>query len=149
MIWLIQQKCNFVSFLGLDQISIAALSSSVQDEYHRAWNHPWSKTLPGCIFIFFAMTGLGMKGSIVKCGSSLANFRGLSVKINVIHTALGTLHAGSGRQLCTFKTPVISPLFLHLLGLEKVDISCRVSWLVHLCVWDRCFQLPQTEVKKK
>lgn len=40
VIWLIQQKCNCVSVPDLDQISIAVLSSSVQDEYNGAWNHP-------------------------------------------------------------------------------------------------------------
>lgn len=81
MIWLIQQKCNCVSVPGLDQISIAVLSSSVQDEYHGAWNHSRSRALPRCIFIAFAMIGLGMKGSIVKCRSSLANFRVYLLKL--------------------------------------------------------------------
>lgn len=79
MVWLIQQKC--VSVPGLDQISIAILSSSVQDEYHGAWNHPRSRALPRSIFIAFAMIGLGMKGSIVKCRSSLANFRVYLLKL--------------------------------------------------------------------
>lgn len=103
-----------------------------------SWNRePQSKAIPGCILIVFFMIGLGMKGSILKCRSSLANFR-VSLLKSMAFTLLWVLVCRVRQGTLHLQDFSDKPLSLWLPGLERVEISSHASWLCAalLCLTD-------------
>lgn len=137
-----------MSLPGLDEISIAGLSSSAQDGYHRIWNDDWRLFLVCCASLFrdwLRNDRVHIEKQIIT-----SKFQSISVKIYGIHTAMSTWCAGSGRQHCISDTSTINPTVF-------VSAWPRRTWHFMPCeltawctsVFDRYFQLPQTEFKRK